>query len=105
MHFASAATLMLRTLGIPARYVSGFTAELAAGETVEVPDSAAHAWVEIYLDGYGWYPVEVTPSYEGPETEASASPSPSLPPSLTPSQAPEASRPLRPPPPPARALG
>lgn len=92
MHFASAATLMLRTLGIPARYVSGFTAELAAGETVEVPDSAAHAWVEIYLDGYGWYPVEVTPSYEGPaDTEsASPSPSPSLP--LRPSQTPEASQ-------------
>lgn len=92
MHFASAATLMLRTLGIPARYVSGFTAELAAGETVEVPDSAAHAWVEIYLEGYGWYPVEVTPSYDGPADGESASPSlsPSLP--LRPSQTPEASQ-------------
>ena len=28
-------------------------------------DSAAHAWVEIYLDGYGWYPVEMTPAYQG----------------------------------------
>ena len=61
MHFASAAVLLLRQLGIPARYVSGFTAELSADETVNVPDSAAHAWVEIYLDGFGWYPVEVTP--------------------------------------------
>ena len=92
MHFASSATLMLRALGIPARYVSGFTAQLAEGETVAVPDSAAHAWVEIYLDGYGWYPVEVTPSYESPDVTESASPSPSLAPSLVPSQAPEASQ-------------
>lgn len=92
MHFASAATLMLRTLGIPARYVSGFTADLAAGETVEVPDSAAHAWVEIYLEGYGWYPVEVTPSYDSPDVTEPASPSPSLAPSLRPSQRPEASQ-------------
>ncbi|MFQ8759732.1 MAG: hypothetical protein ACLSAF_10150 [Intestinimonas sp.] len=32
---------------------------------MDVPDSSAHAWAEIYLDGYGWYPVEVTPGYGG----------------------------------------
>ena len=48
--------------------------------------------MEIYLDGYGWYPVEVTPSYESPDVTESASPSPSLAPSLVPSQAPEASQ-------------
>ncbi len=63
MHFASAAVLILRTRGIPARYVSGFVANLSAGQSVNVPDYAAHAWVEIYLDGYGWYPVDVTPDY------------------------------------------
>ena len=63
MHFASAATLILRTMGIPARYVSGFTADTVAGKQVDVPDRAAHAWVEIYIDGYGWYPIEVTPDY------------------------------------------
>lgn len=61
MHFASAATLLLRSIGIPARYVSGYAVTVAEAGTVEVPDSAAHAWVEIYLDGYGWHPVEVTP--------------------------------------------
>lgn len=61
MHFASAAALMLRSLGIPARYVSGFTVVPQPGRTVDVPDRAAHAWVEVWVDGFGWYPVEVTP--------------------------------------------
>jgi len=65
MHFASAATLMLRALGIPARYVSGYVADIPASGRALVPDSNAHAWVEIYLSGYGWYPVEVTPIYAG----------------------------------------
>ena len=61
VHFATAATLLLRMNGIPARYVSGYTADITPGEVTDVPDYAAHAWVEVYLDGYGWYPVEVTP--------------------------------------------
>ena len=79
VHFATTATLLLRMQGIPARYVSGFTASVTPGETAKVPDSAAHAWVEIYLDGYGWYPVEVTPGggesgAVSPETEDPALP-------------------------------
>lgn len=100
MHFASAGTLMLRAMGIPARYVSGFTAE-SKGGTTEVPDSSAHAWVEIYLDGYGWYPVEMTPGYgveTGPQASAAPEPSatpaptptPSAPPAALPSAAPDA---------------
>ena len=74
VHFATTATMLLRMQGIPTRYVSGFTASVTPGETAKVPDSAAHAWVEIYLDGYGWYPVEVTPGggesgTDTPETE------------------------------------
>ncbi|MCI8699180.1 MAG: hypothetical protein HFF29_08770 [Oscillospiraceae bacterium] len=80
MHYASAATLALRSLGIPARYVSGFTADCAPGAQIDVPDRAAHAWVEIWLNGFGWYPMEVTPAaafqwYESGETQPSAVPS------------------------------
>lgn len=108
MQFASAGTLMLRAMGIPARYVSGFTADSKGGVT-EVPDSSAHAWVEVYLDGYGWYPVEMTPGYgleAGPQASATPEPSatpsaaptasvpptgsPSAPPDAAPSQAPQA---------------
>jgi transglutaminase-like putative cysteine protease len=60
VHYASTVALLLRMDGIPARYVSGYTAQLSHGEAV-VPDSAAHAWVEVYVDSYGWYPIEVTP--------------------------------------------
>ena len=68
MHYATAAALFFRMAGIPARYVSGYTVMVPDSGRVDVPESAAHAWVEIYLDGYGWYPVEVTPAYGG-ETE------------------------------------
>ncbi len=61
VHYASAGTLLLRLAGVPARYVEGYTAEIPAHGSAAVEDSAAHAWVEIYLDGYGWYPVDMTP--------------------------------------------
>ena len=61
MHYASAVTLMLRAVGIPARYVSGFAAEVSSSRQTDIPDRAAHAWVEVWVDGFGWYPVEVTP--------------------------------------------
>ena len=41
MHFASAAVLLLRSMGVPARYVSGFVADVPASGRVNVPDSAA----------------------------------------------------------------
>lgn len=70
-HFATLAVLLLRQGGYPARYAEGYyiSDELAASvdpETdvvLEVPDSASHAWVELYKDGVGWVPVEVTPGY------------------------------------------
>ncbi|MBQ6661505.1 MAG: transglutaminase domain-containing protein [Lachnospiraceae bacterium] len=89
-HFATAAAMLLRTKGIPARYVEGYcisfddtfkpkvlegenadewyqgyNAYSAQGETpqvlsVEVTDASAHAWVEVYFDGFGWVPIEFT---------------------------------------------
>ena len=59
-HYASAATLLLRRMGLPARYVSGYAAETEAGVWTEVTSDKAHAWVEVYLDGIGWVQIEVT---------------------------------------------
>lgn len=86
-HFASSAVLIFRNMGIPARYIEGYAVSMetvfasdsvddenpedyytgysAIGDApvmkVEVPDAQAHAWVEIYVDGFGWKNVEVTP--------------------------------------------
>ena len=71
-YYASAAALAYRSAGIPARYAEGYVltkeqAEEAQGETVILTGKNAHAWVEIYVDGMGWRPVEVTPGfYEEP---------------------------------------
>ena len=71
VHFASAATAMLQALDVPARYVSGYLVRAEAGAWTTVTDDDAHAWVEVYLDGFGWVPVEVTGS------AAAQTPSPS----------------------------
>ncbi|MBS6195066.1 MAG: transglutaminase domain-containing protein [Clostridiales bacterium] len=71
IHYATTAVLMFRMMGVPARYATGYVvapdafSESANGYTAEVPDSQAHAWVEVYRAGKGWIPVEVTPGYEG----------------------------------------
>ena len=72
VHYAAAATLMYRLYGIPARYASGYAVpppafrQTAEGSwRAEVTDEQAHAWVEIFLEDYGWTPVEVTPSESG----------------------------------------
>ena len=63
VHFAAAATVLYRAMGVPARYVSGFLVDIAAPDSEQaVTDREAHAWVEIYREGVGWMPVEVTPA-------------------------------------------
>ena len=71
--YASAAVMMFRYLGIPARYVEGYVVtpsdikKLTEAENgyvdVEVSDYSAHAWAEIYVPGFGFVPIEVTPGY------------------------------------------
>ena len=60
IHFATAAAAAYRSLGIPARVTAGFVTETVAGHYTDVKGSDAHAWVEIYQNGIGWIPVEVT---------------------------------------------
>ncbi len=86
-HFASAATLIFRYMGIPTRYVEGYAVSYdqilegtlvtdaeyrdyyegysELGETalveVDITDADAHAWVEVYDEEKGWEVVEVTP--------------------------------------------
>ena len=89
VHFASAAAMIFRYLGIPARYcegyavdyvdalaatlvedekvdewIDGYTKELGGTAVldIEIPDANAHAWTEIYLRDYGWVPIDATPA-------------------------------------------
>lgn len=68
VHFASVGVMLFRMNGIPARFVSGyvakpgqFQAEEEGGYKAVIDDSMAHAWPEVYVEGVGWLPVEVTP--------------------------------------------
>ena len=86
-HYATSAVLILRYMGIPARYVEGYAVDAAeiaddakttdlnisdyydgfslipqsSVVSYDASDANAHAWVEIYDEKLGWYPVELTP--------------------------------------------
>lgn len=62
VHYATAAAVMLRALGVPARYVTGYYANAESGRWTTVTSDNAHAWVEYYDSTAGWIPLEATPS-------------------------------------------
>jgi transglutaminase-like putative cysteine protease len=62
-YFATALAVMLRVQGIPCRVVGGYLAcevDEEHGEII-VRDKHAHAWVEVWEDGTGWFTVDPTP--------------------------------------------
>lgn len=61
MHFANAAAVMLRALGVPARYVTGYCANVVDGKATVTSDNA-HAWVEYFDERIGWIPLDATSS-------------------------------------------
>ena len=81
VHFASAAVMLLRTAGIPARYVTGYAVSGPIDTWNLVTEDDAHAWVEYYTKGIGWRPLEATPAgaQEGPPAETEPAPTPAVP--------------------------
>lgn len=68
-YFASAMVVMLRTQGIPARWVRGYAGgEFDAERGVYlVRENVAHSWPEVYFPGFGWERFEPTAaSYTNP---------------------------------------
>jgi transglutaminase-like putative cysteine protease len=67
-YFATAMTVMLRTLGIPSRYINGFqTGEYNdVGGDFVVRASDAHSWVEVYFPRQGWITFDPTPAGNPP---------------------------------------
>lgn len=71
MHFANAAAVMLRALGVPARYVTGYCADVVDGKAIVTSDNA-HAWVEYFDERIGWIPLDATSSdFEVPQATES----------------------------------
>jgi transglutaminase-like putative cysteine protease len=60
--YATAMTWMVRAAGIPARVAFGFTRGTADGDSYVITNRNAHAWTEVYLQGFGWVPFDATPA-------------------------------------------
>lgn len=75
VHFATAATVLLRAAGIPARYVTGYLAQGKAGQPVTVTAAQAHGWAEYYDSTQGlWRVLEATPGYAAETSESPPGP-------------------------------
>ncbi|MGD8585731.1 MAG: transglutaminaseTgpA domain-containing protein [Chloroflexota bacterium] len=61
-YYASSMIMLLRSQGIPARFVAGYTQGEWDDESssYRVRASNAHAWTEVYFPSYGWIPFEAT---------------------------------------------
>ncbi|MFC4811293.1 transglutaminase TgpA family protein [Paenibacillus sp. GCM10023250] len=86
-YFSTSLAVMTRSLGIPARWVKGYSSGSMPGNpsleqlqgmpggppidpdgpgTYTVRNADAHSWVEVYFNGYGWLPFEATPGFSYP---------------------------------------
>jgi transglutaminase-like putative cysteine protease/uncharacterized membrane protein YgcG len=93
-YYSTSMAVLTRSIGIPTRWVKGFTSGTSSQEEARqhgnIPDSAvgdlngpdvyavrnsnAHSWVEVYFEGWGWIPFEPTSGFvlpkATPENEA-----------------------------------
>lgn len=73
-NFSTAMIVLLRSAGVPARWVKGYTSGQYAGTSqdrnhnvYEVTNNNAHSWVEVYFKGQGWVTFEPTKGFINPE--------------------------------------
>lgn len=71
-NFSTSMVVMLRSIGIPSRWVKGYTAGQYIGESADgkkmytITNNNAHSWVEVYFSGVGWVPFEPTQGFSNP---------------------------------------
>jgi transglutaminase-like putative cysteine protease len=64
VYYATAMTVMCRAMGLPARYVEGFAiTNNRIDDFYYATGEQAHAWTEVYLDGFGWVQFEPTAGF------------------------------------------
>lgn len=85
-YYASAMAVMSRAAKIPSRYVEGFILEgrdKSGDGFYKATAAKAHAWVELYFNGYGWVRFEPTANYQSPDykrpAETATEPTPETP--------------------------
>lgn len=60
--YASSMTMIMRSLGFPARYCTGFVAKPTGSEGEVLHSKNLHAWCEVYFDELGWVTFDPTSS-------------------------------------------
>jgi len=73
-HFASATAVLLRSVGVPSRIVTGYQGgEWNASQNyLTLRQYDAHAWVEVWLEGQGWVRIDPTTAVAPERIEMSA---------------------------------
>lgn len=67
-YFATAMAVLARCIDLPSRYVEGYVTPAVYQQgtsTYMITNKQAHAWVEVYFEGFGWMLFEPTPAYQG----------------------------------------
>lgn len=71
-NFSTSMAIMMRTIGVPTRWVKGFSAGDVQGmdantkmKNYVVTNNNAHSWVEVYIPNVGWMPFEPTIGFTG----------------------------------------
>lgn len=71
VHFAHAAVYMMRLLGIPSRIGTGYLTDTTYAKDghILLHLGDRHAWPEIFVEGFGWVVLDVTPAQAENEQE------------------------------------
>jgi transglutaminase-like putative cysteine protease len=75
-YYASAMAVMLRSVGVPARFVQGYSQGTLEQGVYHILERDGHAWPEVFFPGYGWVEFEPTggePPLDRPSSRESTS--------------------------------